>query len=280
MAKVKASAGFSGKIPTGSYQNSNPSFYAEMEMDALLEGDALMSSIDSLQKLLHNICYQNFKIVADAAHIEKLKNDRRGFRFYKTPNGDYPSVTTVLDPEFKAYCTEEELEIAIAEGNINHARAAHYITTGEWVEPKKLDGVAPALLLLKGRIIDGWDFPAMLVKYPIQTLVNGRQLVNHEHRYAGTNDCEGLYLLGGGNGAEAVPTIMDFKRTPDRDKNFAQMAAYARCEGMEHIKQMMIVPANTETQQGFSKPILSASIDKYFEVFLHKRREFQRTYGV
>lgn len=273
MPKIKVSAGFAGKIPTGSFQNSSPSFSAEVEF-TVKKGDlpGLVVEIDKAQKTLHDVCYRNFTAVAEAAKLEKIKNDMRGFRFYKTERGEYPSVTTILDPDFKAWCTDEELRIAVAEGNINHARAAHFIETGKWVEPKDLAGVAPDLLACKGRDLDIWDFPAFLKKYPLAQLKNGRRLVNDAHRYAGTNDAECLF--------EDVQTIIDFKRTPDREKNFTQMAAYAKCPGMEHIKQMMIIPCNPDNQQGFSKPIVSPAIDKYFEVFLDKRRRFEAAYGV
>lgn len=277
---VKVSAGFSGKIPTGSFQNSAPSFFAEVEFDSELKGEALERDIDATQKRLHAIAYQNFHVVAEAAKIEKIKADLKGFRFYKTEYGEYPSVTTVIDPDYKAFVGEDELAIATAEGNICHARAAHFIQTGEWIDPKKLEGVASDLILLKGRFLDTWDFPAMLKKHPMAGLKNGRVLVNHQHRYAGTNDGECMYPLGGEKDAEMVPTILDFKRTADKHKNFTQMAGYAKCEGMEHIRQMMIIQTNTETQQGYSKPIVSTAIDKYFEVFLEKREAFKINYGL
>lgn len=276
--KIKVSAGFSGKIPTGSFMNMNPSFYAEMEYECVDGNPTVEMEIDALQKRLHATCYQNFKIVAEMAKVEKIKNDLKGFRFYKTDRGEYPSVTTIIDPEYKSFIGEDELAIAVAEGNICHARAAHYIQHGIWEDPKKLEGVGADLLLLKGKFLETWDFPKMLEKYPITQLKNGGVLVNHEHRYAGTNDAECLYPLGGEKGAELVPTIIDFKRTADKDKNFTQMSAYVKC--MPHIQQMMIIETNTQTDQGFSKPKLSGMIDKYFEVFLDKRKTFAEAYGI
>lgn len=280
MTKIKVSSGFSGKIPTGSFQNSNPSFYAEIELDTTIEGDSLLAEIDSIQKRLHEVAYQNFKIVADAARVEKLKNDLNGFRFYKTPNGDFPSVTTILDPEFKPFCTEDELAVAIAEGNINHARAAYFIEKGVWEDPKNIPGTAPDLAVLKFKFLSAWDFPNFLKKYPLQGMKNGRLLLNQAQRYAGTNDGECIYPLGGEKDGALVPTIFDFKRTPDKEKNFVQMAGYSKCAGMEHIEQMMIIPTNPDNQQGFQKPILSSGVDKFFEIFLEKRKDFLATYGI
>jgi hypothetical protein len=275
--KIKVSSGFSGKIPTGDFQNSSPSFYAEMEFE-VGEGIVPGDMINTTQKELQKICYQNFKIVADAAKIEKIKNDLKGFRFYKGANGEYPSVTKIIDPNFKAWCSDEELKIATSEGNIAHARAAHYIATGEWVDVKRLEGVASDLLTCKGKFLDGWNFPAFMDKYKLERMENGGVLINDEHRYGGTNDGRCLYPLNGEKGAEVVPTVFDFKRTMDKDKNFTQMAAYAKCMG--DIRQMMIIPTDPDNQQGFSKPVLSTAIDKYFEVFLDKRKKFEETYGI
>ncbi len=277
--KIKVSAGFSGKIPTGSFQNMNPSFYAETEIEVAEGGDGSVAGyVDQQQKKLHEICYQNFKTIAEQAKVEKLKNDLKGFRFYKTEKGEYPSVTTIIDPEYKPFVGEDELAVAIAEGNICHARAAHFIKTGEWIDPKKLEGVAADLLLLKGKFLDTWDFPAFLKKYPLENMINGNTLVNHDHRYAGTNDMTCIYPLDGEKGGPMMLTVCDFKRTPDKHKNFTQMAAYAKC--IPGVAQMMIIPTNPDNAQGYSKPILSGMIDKYFEVFLDKRKVFLETYGI
>jgi len=276
--KIKVSASYSGKLPVAAYSNVNPGFFAEVEMET--DGNEATVEIDKIQKGLHAICLKNFQIVAEAAKIEKIKTDMKGFRFYPVENGSYPSVTTVNDPDFKSWVGDEELRVAIAEGNILHARAAQFIATGQWVEPKSLEGVGADLLICKGRILDYWDFPEMLKKHPIKEMKNGRTVYNHIDKYAGTFDMEGIYPAGGEKGAELVPTLFDFKRTADRDKNFTQISAYSKCEGMEHIKQMGIIPMNTDTAQGFSKPIISPSIDKYFEVFQAKRKVFFETYGI
>jgi hypothetical protein len=276
--KIKVSASFSGKISTGDFQNSAPFFSAEVEYETPAEGVALEKEIDLNQKRLHDICYGNFKVVADQAKVEKIRNDKKGFRFYKTDIGDLPSVTTVIDPEYRSWVADEDLKIAIAEGNIHHARVAHYIESGKWVDPKQLSGVSPDILALKGRVLGEWNFPAMTVKYPIIALRNGFPVYNHKHKYAGTFDAECMYPLGGTG--DPVPTLIDFKRTADKDKNFTQISAYSNCEGMEHIKQMMIVETNSENNQGFKKPLISTSIEKYFEVFLEKRRMFEEIYGI
>ena len=70
------------------------------------------------------------------------------------------------------------------------------------------------------------------------------------------------------------------KRTPEKAKNFQLIAAYSKLDGMEPVEQMMVVPLNDKTEQGFSKPIIETNVEKYFELFLFKRKEFQKVYGI
>lgn len=277
--KIKVSASYSGKLPVAAFSNVNPGFYAEEEFE-IAEPEKASELIDMAQKVLHGICLRNFQMVAEQAKVDKIKSDMKDFRFYKTEWGEFPSVTTILDPEFKAWVGEDELRIATSEGTIQHARAAHFIETGKWVDPKELEGIVQDLMICEGRFLDTWNFPAFLEKYPMKDMRNGKQLVNKEYRYAGTNDGECLYPLGGAKDGELVPTIFDFKRTPSKEKNFCQMSAYSKCAGMEHIKQMMIIPTNSDTAQGFSKPILSTHIDEFFEIFQAKREKFLKDYGI
>jgi hypothetical protein len=74
--------------------------------------------------------------------------------------------------------------------------------------------------------------------------------------------------------------MCDVKRTVDKVKNFKQIAAYCKMKGYEHIKQMMIVPLNNKTQQGFSKPVIETRIDNYFEMFLKDREAFTKRFGI
>ncbi len=277
--KIKVTASYSGKLPTASYSNVNPFFACEEEWEEDLTPEQALNRISVRQKALHAVCLENFKLVADQAKVEKLKTDMKHFRFYSTEYGDLPSVTTILSQDFVQMVSDEDLAIATSEGNIQHARAHKFIETGQWLDPKELDGIANDLMRTKGRDLDTWDFPAFLKKFPFRQLNNGVTVYNKDYRYAGTFDAVGLYPINGEPGQKEVLTMIDFKRSADKMKNFTQIAAYAKCCGLD-IEQMAIIETNTDTVQKFSKPILSTSIDKFFELFLHKRKEFFSLYGV
>ena len=101
-------------------------------------------------------------------------------------------------------------------------------------------------------------------------------IFNPKHRYAGTPD-----LLGTYNG---LKTLVSIKRTENEVDNLIQESAYAKCEGMEDVKQMMVVEMKAEAdggnKQGFSRPAVTTDVAKYRELFLRKRSDVAKIYGV
>jgi len=276
--KIRVEASFSGVLPTGSYANQRPGFLASMEYEAEFNSeDEISLAIETAQQELQAICYKNFESEADKARIIKIRDDRKDFRFYTMQDGtEVPSVTSILNYDTDFLVNEDELKQYASQSTINHVRVEEYIKTGIWKDPKDLEGITADMFILKSGSLqldpDSCDFPEFLKKFPLTDLKNGKVLLNEIDRYGGTNDGECMY--------EGKPTIFDIKRTADKTKNFQQLAAYAKCKGMEHIKQMMIIVLNDKTERGFSKPIISDQIAKYYELFQYKRREFKRVYSI
>ena len=276
---IKVGASFSGKINTGSYENMNPGFYLEI-VDELPNTVDYLEKARELMKEMHDECYRQFQEVAQKATIERIEKEYKNIRFYEKDGKKYPSVTSILDVggvEF--HCSTEDLYEYAAQGQINHLRVEAYIKTGKWLNPIEIEACWPHIHTLKtGKLnlaIDACDFPGFLKKYPINSMENGVKIFNEEHQYAGTPDFYGTPLF---KDAECLPTIFDVKRSISKVKNFCQMAAYAKCR--TEIQQMGIVPLNDDTEQKFSKPLMSKDIDGYFEMFLNKRREFRKRYGI
>lgn len=278
LRKIKIVSSFSGVLPTGSYANMRPGFEASMEFEQeFATQDEVNMVVDVAQQELQGICYTNFEREANKAKIMKIQEDRKDFHWYELENGDkVPSVTSILNFDTDFMMDESELKQYASQSIINHSRVEEYIKTGIWKDPKDMDGIAADMFILKSGNLqldyDSCDFPEMLKKFPIKELKNGKQLINELHRYGGTSDGECVY--------EGIPTMFDIKRTPDKVKNFQQLAAYSKCKGMEHIKQMMIIILNDKTERGFSKPIISTDIDKYMELFLYKRKAFYKVYAI
>lgn len=272
---ITVSASFGGKISTGQYENSSPFFSAsevqDLENDSWSDSDAA-AYIKKRQEELQAICVGNFEAEVIKAKIAKIQADRKDFRIID----GRPSVTTVLGYDTDFFVSDDDMKQYAAQGSLIHAQVAEFIKTGEWKDPKVIEGTAGDLFIIKsgklGLSLDGWDFPAFVKKYKLTEMVNGYRGVNIQHAYCGMPDF--IATIDGKR------TLCDVKRTPEKVKNFQQIAAYAKLDGMEPVDQMMVVPLNDRTDQGFSKPLIDTNIDKYFELFLFKRTEFRKVYGI
>lgn len=276
LRKIKITASFQGVLPVASYANVRPAFGAEEEFEIETETTKDVDEIiETRHKELQSICSRSFEQEAVKAKVQKITADRKDFRFYKLPSGEeVPSVTSIINYDSEFLVDSEELKQYASQGNLIHAQVAEFIKTGEWKNPKDIEGTTADLFIIKkgslGLSLDGWDFPSFLKKYQITKMENGVPVLNEEHKYGGLPDLIGIY--------EGKKTLCDVKRTPDKVKNFIQMSAYAKC--LSGIEQLMIIPLNDRTEQGFSKPMLTSDIEKYFELFLYKRREFKKVYDL
>lgn len=284
--KLRIEASFSGVLPVGNFANMRPGFLASMEYEADFATDTEVSTaIEVAQQELQGICYKNFEAEAMKAKIIKIQEDLKNFRFYDIGDEKYPSVTSVAGYDKEFYCAEADLPLYAAQGNIIDAEIRNYVKTGVWKSSSEILECTADRFIIKTRktengkhlSLDGWNFIGFLEKYPIKNLVSiDKPVFNRKYKYAGTPDLIGEY--------EGLKTLVSIKRSKSETDNLIQESAYAKCEGMEDVKQMMVVEMKSEmdggNKQGFSKPIVSKDIDKYFELFLRKRSEVMKIYGV
>ena len=274
---IEVSASFGGKIPTGSYENMNPNFFAKEVFEFEGTETEIQDLIKRRQDELHLLCFSNFEAVAIQARIQKIQNDRKDFRWYEKDGEKLISVTSVLNYDVDFYVDENELKQYAAQGTILDARVKHYIRTGEWVTADKLEGITSEMFIIKtgslGLTLEAGDFPAFLVKNKLEEMKVGEPIFNLEYKYAGTPDI--VCKFGG------LLTVADVKRnvtTENKVKYLMQTAGYAK--GLKGIQQLMLIPLNDKTEQGFSKPIITQEVDRYFDLFLAKRAEFKKIYGI
>ena len=280
--KVKISAGFTGVIATGSYENSRPSYSAEIEMEVPdMLPEEFVKFTDQRQKQLQEICYGNFKQDEQRQIVERINKERSDFRFYDCPvcKEKHPSVTSVIGWDTDFFMPPHELQQYASQGNLYDLQAKHFILTGEWPPVEKIEGSwADIVILKKGNLgleLNGWNFPAFLKKHPIEGMEIGKPLVSCKYKTGGTPDIrKGIY--------EGKKTLIDVKRTPDKAKHFKQTAAYVLLEeenGESSYEQMMLIPANDKTAQGFSKPVITTEIGQFKAMFLKDRERFRMRFG-
>lgn len=279
--KITVRADFSGVLPTGSFQNMRPGFMAEETFDFNGTKEEVDATIEFRMNELHLLAYQQFQLVAEKAQIEKIKADLKNFRFYDKNDTQYPSVTSFLNYDKEFFVTDEELKQYASQGNIIDWEVRNFVETGIWKESKDVPELAADRWIIKsGKLqlaLGGWNFKGFLEKYPIKNLKSCKEPVfNEKYRYAGTPDLTGEY-----NG---LKTLVSIKRTKNELDNFVQDSCYAMCEGMEDIKQIMVVPLKSEQDggnaQGFGKPSVTTEIERYFEIAKYKRNEFKKIYNL
>ena len=280
--RIKVSSGFSGVISTGSFQNSRPSFEAEVEFE-LDEKETLPNPAevcDKWQKHLHQVCLDNFKQAEQQAVAERINRERADFRFYPDQGVMRPSVTSIINWDADFFVPPEELQQYASQGNLYDLQAKPFIKTGEWSDAEKIEGSwADVVILKKGNLglqFNGWNFPAFLEKYPLEKMEVGKTVYSRVHNFAGTSDVRRCWYKG-------KKYLADVKRTPDKVKHFKQTAAYIICEeemGEPKYDGMMLIPANDKTEQGFSKPIITEEIEQYKTMFLRDRETFKKRFGL
>ena len=285
--KIKIEASFSGVLPTGSYANMRPGFAASMEFEADFQTDGEVSmAIECAQAELQGICYESFEREAEKAKIAKVKNDLKNFRFYKDHETDqeYPSVTSICNYDKDFHVSDYDLLIYAAQGNLIDAEFRNYAKTGVFKPSSELLECTADRFILKSRklstgkylALDGWDIPAFAEKFAITEMKScDTPVINKKYRYAGTPDI--LCLMDG------KKTMLSIKRTYVETENFVQDSAYCKCDGVD-VEQIAVAEFKPEAdggnKQGFSKPRITTEIDKYFEIFLRRRSEVLKIYGV
>lgn len=257
-----------------------PSFGAEMEYD--FEGDFSQEVVEK-QNILHKICYDKFRSVAELAKVELLKSMKANIRFHEFTNSDgvteqYPSVSSVASYDFDpANFDPMELNQYISHGNLYDIQCKHYVENGEWLPVEKINGTYTDLQVLRnGNLklqVNDFNFPDFLKKYPIEKMQVGKLVFCHKHKTAGTPDIrEGFY--------EGKKYMIDFKRTPNKS-HFKQLAGYVLCEeenGATPYDGLMLIGCNSDTKQGFSKPMITTEVEQFKQMFIDCRKEFKKLF--
>lgn len=285
---IEISASFTGKISTGPFENASP-FYSIKEI--VEDGFLTDEQIKGRQKELHQICYDQFKVQADAAYAEKIAKTYSNIRFYDGKDGKkYPSVTSVINMDSDFFISPEELAQYGARGTVIHKLIEIFLTTGEWKNPKQIPELSADLMtVLNGSLnlsVEDVDFRGFYKDYPFKVISLEKVVINDEYKYGGREDI--LCVIESTNKGKwekiegikfDVPTILDVKTSTvlDKVKGLTQQAPYAKVEGVEQIG---LIHLNKDNQCGYSKPVITQNIEAYWSLFLKARNEFRKRYGI
>ncbi len=292
---VEITASFTGKIPTGSFENESP-FFALKE---IIEDEGSLGLnihfddawIRNRQQELQKICYDQFKRHAEVAYSERIAKEYTNIRFYTGANGQkYPSVTSILNMDADFHVPPDELAQYGARGTVYHKLIETFLMTGEWKDPRTIPEIAPDVMtVLNGSLrlsLEDVDFRGFFKDYPFQVFEMEKTVINEEFKYGGRLDIVCVIdsnKKGKWDKIEGiifdVPTILDIKTstTLDKIKGLTQQAAYAK---VEEVTQIGLIHLNKENVCGYSKPVITSNIESYWAMFLKQRNDFQKRYGV
>ncbi len=282
-------ASFSGKVSTGTYENSAP-FYSVKEI--IEDCNYTDEEIRTRQSELQKICTNQFNNCAEILYQEKVAKAYQNIRFYDIPNGQkYPSVTSVIGMDDNFFMPADELAQYGARGTVIHKQIEIFLKTGEWKQPRDIPEVAfQVMTVIKGTLglcLDDVNFVNCYKDYPFKVLEQEKTVINHEFKYAGRFDIKGVIESTNKgkwdkiDGVQFdVPTQIDFKTsaTLDKAKGLTQQAAYAKCD--DTIKQIALIHLNKENVCGYAKPAVSTKLEHYWSIFLNQRDKFRTRYGV
>jgi len=215
-------------------------------------------------------------------------------RVVERQNIKYPSVTSVLSAIYPIAFPEYKLRQYAARGSIVDAQNKYFLRTGRWetnlmkipqTEEEMLRMCKDLQTVSEGSLHLSWEdcnFLAFLDKYgkdfkPWKGEFKEETCFNEQFRYHGHIDWPCLY--------RDEPAIADFKACMNYPEHKVrkfkkQMSAYAKCDGNEEVKQVVIVPLNPGNKCGFSKPIVERDVDTYFKYFIKDRKIFYQVYGL
>lgn len=291
---IEISASFTGKISTGQFENESPFFAVKevIEEEPGVDTPITDAEVKERQQLLQELCYAQFKRHADQAYAERIAKKYTEIRFYDGKDGlKYPSVTSIINMDAQFFVSPDELAQCAARGTVIHKQVEIFLGTGEWKAPKDIAEVSPCYLtVIKGSLgldMEDVDFRGFYADYPFKVLSLESVLLNHEYRYAGRRDIKCIIESANpGKWAKIegikfdVPTILDIKTgtSLDKTKGLTQQAAYAKCD--EDVEQIGLIHLNKEVKQGFSAPVVTTNIDRYFALFMKTRNDFKTRYAI
>ena len=283
--KLKVSASFSGVLPTGEYQNSRPGFSAEEEFEFDGDNAVVDDVLKTRQQELQAICFGNYELEAEKARIAKITADLQKDVFHEIDGEKYPRVSWVSSYDKAFFVGDEDLKIYAAQGSIIDAEIRNFVRTGVYKDSSELIECTADRFIIKNKktssgkylALSGWNFQGFLEKYPIKELKSMDKLLSSKkYKIAGSPDLLGTY--------DGLKTLVSIKRTQDEVSNFIQEAGYSLCDGLDDVQQFMVVEMKAEAdggnKQGFAKPAITKDVARYRELFIRKRNDITKIYGV
>jgi len=298
---ITVGAKVGGVFGTGAFENLRVAFdfsvtYKDVED---LPGKQFLKDLAEAQEAnqkAYQELYKQMEFAEEQAKQKAIAKFHKNIRWYDAGNGlKYPSVTSVIDFANPIEWFVDDLKkrgLAARGMVVDHVLQAFIKDslskkpTGKFIEPEKLPECIRHLAIMKdaGYDIDGFNLPAFVEKFKVKFTAGHRIVVNHKDGYAGQPDCECTFDGG-------PVTLADLKCfNPDAKgklRTLKQTAAYAMAVPVVYTnhptfiyEKIAIIPIHGKAAQGYSKPVITDEIEKYFALFLEDRKVFKDTFGI
>jgi hypothetical protein len=284
---MEITMGINGTISTAPYENWKPGFGMKVNTEGLTKEQIREVYLQGKAELKGQ-----FNLEKNNCKAEVIEEKWANIGFSEKDNLKYVWITSVLNYDTVWRIPEFELTQHGSRGTIIHEIAHDYvrkvdelrkkdpelkeIAKIEWLNPEEVKTLeSHVAILLNGSLKMHWNdcsVKAFLKEYA-KKITNPEievKVWNDEHRYTGRMD---MFC-----GWDGVSTIVDYKSGANTG-DFRQLAAGAVCR--EGIEQMVICPVGpTDNKIGYQKPKISTDIAGEFKLFVKKRQQFRKEFGI
>lgn len=276
-------------LSSGPYENLRPEFvfdatYKDVEGFPRYDFERdLDHAIEAQQKAYEKLYKQIEHVEAQAMQkaIEKFHKDIKWYTDEKTGER-WPSVTSVIDfaNPIEWFVDKDRLRGLAARGQVVDMVLQQFIKDkgSHWTNPEDIPDAIRHLTIMKdiGVEISG-NLPAFVDKFEVKFISGHCNVFNKKDKYGGQPDCICTF------GDDQILVIADLKSfNPDakgKIRTLKQCAAYAMAHETK-VDKIAIIPIHGGNQQGYSKPVITDEIEKYYEMFLADRKVFFDTFGI
>lgn len=276
-----------GVISTASYENWKPGFSMTMDAEGLTA-----KQVRELMMQAKTELKEQFKLEKNNCKAEVIEEKWDNIGFSEKDNLKYVWISSVLGWDVVWRIPDFELVQYGSRGTIGHEMAHDYVrkymewllkipekqkeepTT--WMNPEEVKSLERHVaILLNGSLKLHWDDLSVkkFMEEHVKKIAKPEIEItvwNDEHLYMGRADmfCDW----------DKIPSVVDYKCGANAG-DFRQLAAEAVCR--KGIKQMVICPVGpTDNKIGWKKPKISTDIAGEFKLFVKKRHQFRKQFGI
>ena len=242
-------------VPMAQYENQSPMFNIKVIIEGA-ERIHLGKELKKIAKIVDMELHEKVRLIKQEQLVKALKH----LRFYEKNGKQYPSVTSIINPE--PYLADP---LYGERGDLLHELFAsnqydYEFTPDEEVKYASIGGIRQYTLK--------WIKEDTDIEFDKSEV----EVFHDKEMYAGRYDRDGLY--------KGKVAIYDLKtgvlNKAGQEKAFMQLSAYAKATGL-NVENLVILPCGPKVK---NLPIVSTDVEKYFSMFIEKRIAFKERFGI